>query len=114
MIITDGIFELKPFNIYTEIMAANEKHQVPLHFILPSQKYKEPKAINFTGFTSTQTELGQTVKMLKKAAKIYGGSLCIPPAPTSIALALNRIGHAQYVHDDQHFSPAVFKVYLIS
>jgi len=109
VIITDGIFELKPFNVYTEITSANEKHQVPLHFILPSQKYKEPKSITFAGYTSTQTELGAVVKMLKKTAKVYNGSLCIPPAPTSIALALNRIGHAQYVHDDQHFSPAVFK-----
>ena len=78
VVITDGIFELKPFNVYTvvnldlivtwlllkEITSANEKKQVPLHFILPSQKYKEP-GFELLGYKSQQAELGAVVKMLK-------------------------------------------------
>lgn len=47
-----------------EITSANEKKQVPLHFILPSQKYKEP-GFELMGYKSQQAELGAVVKMLK-------------------------------------------------
>lgn len=108
IVITDGMTDMKSSNLHSELLSANDQKQIPLHFIVPSQKYKEP-GFELLGYTSHQKQILETVKVLKKISKTFSGTLCIPPSPSSIDLALNRIGHSQYTNDDQHFSPAVFK-----
>ena len=47
-----------------EIVAANGEKQLPLHFIVPSQKYKEP-GVELIGYKSHQKEALEMTKVLK-------------------------------------------------
>ena len=64
VVITDGMTDMKPANLHSELLNANDKKQIPIHFILPSQKYKEP-GFELLGYKSHQTEVVETTKVLR-------------------------------------------------
>ena len=64
VVITDGMTDMKPANLHSELLNANDKKQIPIHFILPSQKYKEP-GFELLGYKSHQSEVVETTKVLR-------------------------------------------------
>ena len=64
VVITDGMTDMKPANLHSELLNANDKKQIPIHFILPSQKYKEP-GFELLGYKSHQSEVVETTKVLQ-------------------------------------------------
>lgn len=108
VVLTDGIFEISPELLYQELISANGK-QIPIHFVMPTQEYKEPQ-MHIVGYKSVKQQLNTVLMIIKKLCKMFGGSFCIPPSPSAIDLALGHIGHAQYQKQDDKFSPSVFKI----
>jgi len=80
-----------------------------MHFIVPTREYRQPNH-EFYGYTSLKTNVDKMMVIIKKLAKIYGGSVCVPPSPSAANLVLERIAAAQATDKDDSFSPSVFKV----
>ncbi|CAG5099553.1 Oidioi.mRNA.OKI2018_I69.XSR.g16578.t1.cds [Oikopleura dioica] len=107
VIVSDAEFELAPETVFQEIMDAN-REQIPLHFIVPTKEYRQPHH-EFYGYTSLKTNVDKMMAIIKKVAKMYGGSVCAPPSPSAAQLVLERIAAAQATEKDDSFSPSVFK-----